>query len=141
MPTRTSPDANRSATGGVPPQESPAATVGWSPPIDGHGLFKSLMLRMPRTVRRSFDHEQLLALRQAAEEMAWGEHPLDIRLALPSPAGRFYLLLIGGRERRGPHRRMAPVRVGNHASMFTFLALLLGLGLLVTFAIAGVLGP
>ena len=65
-----------------------AASTGWSPPIDGHGLFKSLMVRLPRRVRRSFDHEQLLALREAAEEMAWGEHPIDSRLSLPLPGPR-----------------------------------------------------
>ena len=101
----------------------------WSPPIDGHGLFKSLMLRLPRGVRRSFDHEQLLAIRQAAEEMAWGEHPIDIRLRLPWPGGRRYIVLLGGRDQRGPakrlqrHTRTHAVRVGNLASGLVLLAL------------------
>ena len=101
----------------------------WSPPIDGHGLFKSLMLRLPRGVRRSFDHEQLLAIRQAAEEMAWGEHPIDIRLRLPWPGGRRYIVLLGGRDQRGPakrlqrHTRTDAVRVGNLASGLVLLAL------------------
>jgi len=115
-----------------PPQS--IADGGWSPPIDGHGLFKSLMLRLPRGVRRSFDHEQLLAIRQAAEEMAWGEHPIDIRLRLPWPGGRRYIVLLGGRDQRGPakrlqrHTRSQTVRVGNIASGIA----LLSLGLLTT---------
>ncbi len=110
---------------------TPAAT-GWSPPIDGHGLFKSLMVRLPRRVRRSLDHEQLLALRQAAEEMAWGEHPIDIRLSLPLPRSRPYLVLVGGKERRAGPRRIAErrrhplVRTGNLASLLVLLCILTG---------------
>jgi hypothetical protein len=141
--TGATPPTAASASGSSAPAQpaaAPASAVGWSPPIDGHGLFKSLMLRLPRGVRRSFDHEQLLAIRQAAEEMAWGEHPIDIRLSLPWPGGRYYLLLIGGRDRRGPHRRTAPIRVGNHASMATLVALLLGLVVLTGLAAARLLG-
>jgi|GEM_PF-1785378 len=160
MPIRTPPDRTLTVAGDPPPSTSdvagtgdvagngasarpavlPASVVGWSPPIDGHGLFKSLMLRLPRTVRRSLDHEQLLALRQAAEEMAWGEHPIDIRFGLPWPGGRLYLLMVAGRDRRGPHRRTAPIRVGNHASLFTLAALLVGLTVLVGLASARLLG-
>lgn len=117
--------------GGAPAKTSRKAIAdrAWSPPIDGHGLFKSLMLRLPRGVRRSFDHEQLLAIRQAAEEMAWGEHPIDIRLRLPWPGGRRYVVLLGGRDQRGPakrlqrHARTHAVRVGNLASGLVLLAL------------------
>jgi hypothetical protein len=112
---------------------SPAAAPVWTPPIDGHGVFKSLMGRLPKRVRRSFDHEQLLAIRQAAEEMAWGEHPIDIRLSLPLPRGRCYLVLVGGKERRagrrlaGDRRRHPLVRTGNIVSMLVFCCMLLGL--------------
>ena len=154
MLTRTPPDRDLADTGGAEPiaddaagtgspLRSTAATApaaGWSLPIDGHGLFKSLLLRLPQSVRRSLDHEQLLALRQAAEEMAWGEHPIDIRFALPWPGGRFYLVLVAGRDRRGPHRRTTPIRVGNHASMMTLVALLVGLATLAGLAIARLLG-
>jgi hypothetical protein len=114
----------------------------WSPPIDGHGLFKALMVRLPRRVRRSFDHEQLLALRQAAEEMAWGEHPIDIRLSLPLPRARHYLVLVGGKERRhgrrhvGEWRRHPPVRTGNIVSMLVFLCLAAGFATAVGLALS-----
>jgi hypothetical protein len=120
----------------APPQHQPATeraspATGWSPPIDGHGLFKSLMLRLPKRVRRSFDHEQLLAIRQAAEEMAWGEHPLDIRLSVPFFRNRHYLVLLGGRERREPQRRAGErrrhplLRTGNLMSLAVFVAVFL----------------
>ncbi len=125
-------DPRRDDAPATEPMAAAAATAGWSPPIDGHGLFKALMVRLPRRVRRSLDHEQLLALRQAAEEMAWGEHPIDIRLSLPLPRARHYLVLIGGRERReqrrlGRRRDQPMVRTGNFASMGVFLCLLTGL--------------
>ena len=113
----------------------------WSPPIDGHGLFKALMVRLPSRLRRSFDHEQLLALRQAAEEMAWGEHPIDIRLSLPLPRARHYLVLVGGKERRhgrrhvGEWRRHPLVRTGNIVSMLVCLCL--GAGLATFIGLAG----
>ena len=116
------PGAGAAATGPV-----------WTPPIDGHGVFKSLMGRLPKRVRRSFDHEQLLAIRQAAEEMAWGEHPVDIRLSLPLPRARCYLVLVGGKERRagrrlaGDRRRYPLVRTGNLVSLLVLLCMAVGL--------------
>ncbi len=165
MPTRTPPGLSvdvDAASAPLPPATNEAAaaapdtapaakaagpaTNGWSPPIDGHGLFKSLMLRLPRGVRRSFDHEQLLALRQAAEEMAWGEHPIDIRLSLPWPGGRRYFLVLAGRERRelsrpaGQRRRSPPIRVGNHASLFTLVGVVVGLAAIASLAAARLFG-
>ena len=106
----------------------------WSPPIDGHGLFKNLMMRLPRSVRQSLDHEQLLAIRQAAEEMAWGEHPIDIRLSVPIFGKRRYLVLVGGHERRDRRRRRTEqlrhplIRAGNILSLLVMLAIVAGLG-------------
>lgn len=126
------------------PRTGSDAAGTWSPPIDGHGLFKSLMLRLPRSVRRSFDHEQLLAIRQAAEEMAWGEHPIDIRLSLPFPGTRRYLVLVAGTERRDPQRRARDrvrhplVRAGNIVSLAIFVLILAGLGALTGLAILAV---
>jgi hypothetical protein len=36
-----------------------------------------------------------------------GDHPLNIRVSLPTPFGRYYLTLVGGRERRAGTRRAA----------------------------------
>ena len=156
MPIRTPPDRPAAAASPVapadesvqvvvqpdPPNDPPTGTstlAGWAPPIDGHGLYKSLMLRLPRGIRRSLDHEQLLALRQAAEELAWGEHPIDIRLALPWPGGRVYVVVLAGRDRR-LRRRNALVRVGNLASMATLIGLVAGLSTLAWLAAGRLFG-
>ena len=133
-------EPDRAEASGIETRAAKQST-GWAPPIDGHGLFKALMARLPRRVRRSFDHEQLLALRQAAEEMAWGEHPIDIRLSLPLPGSRRYLVLVGGRERRraGERCRHPLVRTGNIASMLAFLGILTGFVTFLWFVIAAVL--
>ncbi len=34
----------------------------------------------------------------------WAAHPLNIRISLPLPFGRWYLTLVAGRERRGKER-------------------------------------
>ncbi len=106
----------------------------WTPPVDGHGLYKSLVLRLPLEVRRSLDHEQLMALRQATEELAWHGHAVDIRLSFWTPLGRRYLAIVGGRERRGRTRlaheraRHPLVRLGNLVSLLLFGCIVLGLG-------------
>ncbi len=100
------------------------------------------MVRLPRRVRRSFDHEQLLALRQAAEEMAWGQHPIDIRVSLPFPRARHYLVLVGGMERRhgrrqvGERRRLPLVKTGNIVSMLVCLCLVAGLATFIGLALS-----
>ncbi|MEZ5931305.1 MAG: hypothetical protein R3F54_05045 [Alphaproteobacteria bacterium] len=34
----------------------------------------------------------------------WGQHPLNLRVTLPLPFGRWYVTLVAGRERRGKER-------------------------------------
>jgi len=74
-------------------------------PMDGQGLFSALMERLPHDVQATLDHEQRLALRRAAGALRWGRHPLDIRLTLPFGRHRYFLVLIGGRDRRRLARR------------------------------------
>lgn len=56
-------------------------------------------------VRDSLSAEQERAIRAAAEKNPWDNHPVDLRFSLPTPFGRFYLALVGGRERRSAARR------------------------------------
>ena len=65
-----------------------------------------LIKRMPRDVAASFTDEQLAALDRAA---APSRHSVDIRLSLPFPSGRRYVVLLAGRERR-PAARLAAFR-------------------------------
>lgn len=125
-------------------REAAASPGLWTPPIDGHGLYKSLILRLPLEVRRSLDHEQLLALRQAAEELAWGGHEVDIRVSLWTPLGRRYLAIVGGQERRDQLRpaheraRHPLVRLGNTVSLLLFTCMVLGFGAFAGLAVLAV---
>jgi hypothetical protein len=67
--------------------------------------------RLPPGVRSSLSREQELALRQAAAGKAADPHPLDIRLSVPTPWGRYYFALFGGRERRSAARRASDRRL------------------------------
>lgn len=56
---------------------------------------------------------------------AWSDvHPIDLRLSIPLPTGRYYVTLVAGRERRGFARRAADARRhplitwGNVAAIF-----------------------
>jgi hypothetical protein len=70
-------------------------------------------------VRAGLSLKQEDAIRAAARQDSWKRHPVDIRLALTSPVGRFYLALVCGRERRSSARlaiernRHLPVGAGN----------------------------
>ena len=74
-------------------------------PPDGEGLFRALMQRLPYDMQNSFSHEQLVALKRAADMLRWGNHALDIRFTVPLLLHRYYCVVIGGRERRAPTRR------------------------------------
>ncbi len=67
---------------------------------------EGLLRAIDPAVRVSLTEAQEDAIRAAARRDSWKRHPVDIRLALPTPFGRFYLALIGGRE----HRSAAPAR-------------------------------
>jgi hypothetical protein len=54
-------------------------------------------------------------------------HPVNIRLSLPLGARRYYLTIVGGREKRGPDRRIAdrrhyPLRTAANLAFFLVLA-------------------
>ena len=44
--------------------------------------------------------------RQGAREWS-ADHPVNIRLSIPLGFGRYYLTIVGGKERRAPERRAA----------------------------------
>ena len=65
---------------------------------------EGLLRAIDPAVRASLTNAQEGAIRTAARQDVWQSHPVDIRLAMPSPFGRFYLALIAGRERRSTAR-------------------------------------
>ena len=68
----------------------------------------------------------------------WQSHPIDIRISIPLPFGRWYFTLVGGperrsRTRRAEERRKHPLlRLGN-------IVLLFLLGSAVGFGLAGLM--
>ncbi len=47
-----------------------------------------------------------IAQRRAPGAVPWeSKHPINIRLSIPLPFGRYYLTIVAGKERRGTERR------------------------------------
>lgn len=67
--------------------------------------------RLPQNVRSSLTREQEAALREAAAGRSGEPHPIDIRLSVPTPWGRYYFALFGGREKRSAARRASDRRM------------------------------
>jgi hypothetical protein len=57
------------------------------------------LARTPHEVAASFSHEQLVAIQRAFGMRYAMDHTLDVRRSLRLPWGRFYLVLLFGRER------------------------------------------
>lgn len=66
--------------------------------------------RLPRDVRSTLTREQEAALRAAAAGRNLEPHPVDIRISLPTPWGRYYFAVFVGRERRSAARRASDRR-------------------------------
>jgi hypothetical protein len=81
--------------------------------------------RIPPHILASFTAEQRNAIAMAAGEQPRRDHTVNIRMSVPLLVGRYYLTIMGGRERRNALRRRSershnPLRtVGN--MMFVML--------------------
>jgi hypothetical protein len=100
-------------------------------PFDHDGLMTGILHNLPEEDRGLFSEEHVAALRTACDNLKWNRHPVDIRLSIPTLFSRYYLVLVGGPERRGDGRRVEEKRrhpfrtVGN----FLFLGGLIALGI------------
>ncbi len=108
---------------------------------------EGLLRAIDPVVRAGLSLKQEDATRAAARKDSWKRHPVDIRLALPTPFGRFYLALIGGREHRSAARLAAErtrhplASAGNLAMVGVLIALLALAGLAVYGIVAGATFP
>ncbi len=96
---------------------------------------EGLLRAIDPAVRDSMTAQQVTAIRDAARQDTWREHPVDLRLSLPSPFDRFYLALVAGRERRGFARRVVERErqpLGRLANLIVIL------GFTAIFGLAGV---
>ena len=55
-------------------------------------------------IAATFTAAQLQAIKRSFSSRSWNRHPLDIRLSVPVPGRRFYLVIVGGPERREASR-------------------------------------
>ena len=95
-----------------------------------------------KEVAEAVPGDQDLARRRSQGAMPWGRHPVDIRLSIPLLAGRYYVTLVAGKERRNAERRSNEKRkhplitLGNLAVFFGF-GLLSGLAAMALVQLAG----
>ncbi len=61
---------------------------------------------MAPEVRTSFSDGQLVALKAALGAKSWGVHPVDIRKTFGFWKFQYYIVLLLGREKRVPERRV-----------------------------------
>lgn len=95
---------------------------------------EGLLRAIDPVVRAGLSLKQEDAIRAAARQDSWKRHPVDIRLALPTPFGRFYLALVSGREYRSA-ARLATER--NHHPLASVGTLAMVGTLIVVLALAG----
>jgi len=65
----------------------------------------SLFATLPEELQQSLSPSQRESFEALPASKAWKRHSVDIRLNLPFFGG-YYLAVIGGREKRSPHRRV-----------------------------------
>ncbi len=101
--------------------------------VPSHPAFERLLARMPLNIRQSLTPEQLSALARATLPAAT-RHSLDYRISLPFFRRRYYLTILGGRERRDRERLL---REGQIVLSRITAAYGIGLGILTALAVAG----
>jgi hypothetical protein len=74
--------------------------IGQRPTEPSERLVLGLLAQMPADRAERFDALHVAALREAAQRVQWGRHPLDLRFGLPLGTRRAYLVIVGGLERR-----------------------------------------
>ena len=66
------------------------------------------LARLPRDIAASFSPEQLKAIHSAFGMRYAVEHGVDVRRTVSLPWGRYYFVMLAGRDRRAEARRRAP---------------------------------
>ncbi len=108
---------------------------------------EGLMRAIDPVVRAGLSLKQEDAIRDAARQDTWKRHPVDVRLALPTPFGRLYLALVAGRERRSAarltveRRRYPRIGAGGLALLGAAIATLALAGLAVYGILVGATFP
>lgn len=96
--------------------------------------FERLFAEISPEVTNTFTVEQLEAIKRGFASCAWRRHSLDIRVSVPIPGLRFYLVLLAGSERR------SKVRLHSEKGLYPFwtpVNILFVIGLLIIISACG----
>jgi hypothetical protein len=96
--------------------------------------FEKLVAEIDPKVANTFTVEQLEAIKRGFSSRAWTRHSLDIRVSVPFPGLRFYLVLLAGSERR------SKVRLHSEKNLYPFwtpVNILFVMGFLSILSISG----
>ncbi|MBN3872107.1 hypothetical protein [Nostoc sp. JL33] len=94
-------------------------------------IFERLFSKINPQIANSFTDEQLKAIQRGFGSQVGARHSLDIRVSVPIPGLRFYLVLLAGSERRSQQRLQNEKGIyplfntGNIIFLTGFLAILL----------------
>ncbi|MEA5577852.1 hypothetical protein [Anabaena sp. UHCC 0451] len=67
-------------------------------------VFEELFSQVSPEIASTFTKEQIAAIKNGFQRYEWHEHPIEIRISVPIPLLRFYLVLLAGEERRSKQR-------------------------------------
>lgn len=76
----------------------------------GDPFLEDFFSRIPRDIAAGFTDDQLLAVRMAFGSRHRGIHAVDLRISIPAPFRRIYVVLLAGTERRTASRRRSDRR-------------------------------
>lgn len=76
-------------------------------------------------------HQYQETTKSVKNKRDWGQHPLNLRVSLPLPFGRWYLTLVAGREKRS-QERLIEEREKHPLETASNLMFLLSIGIIST---------
>ena len=85
--------------------------------------------------------------REAVRRGDWDRHPVDLRMVIPTPFGRYYATFVAGPERRSDarlasDRRRNPLITLSNVAFFAIATVVCGLSAIgVLSLLAGILSP
>lgn len=66
--------------------------------------FEQVFNQINPEIKKTFDKEQIKAIKRTFDSQDWSNHSLDLRISFPISKLKFYLVLLGGTERRSKQR-------------------------------------
>jgi hypothetical protein len=115
----------------IPPRNTVSCST-----VPRRTAFEQLLQRLSPEIVASLTPTQMEALQSASRGIQTGNHAVDLRLILPFPGRGFYVVLLGGRERRSIKRLRAEHPRYLYSTLLGGLALL---GLLAAITVPTVL--